>query len=272
MRIRYGFDMEIEVPVQTTLLTAFDVLPYRRGAIEYESPLVVTEPYTSEIYLDLFGNSCRRIITPAGRVSLQMEGIIADSGMPDPIPPNDFDLSTATLPLETLPFLLASRYCETDLLSSFAWSNFGHIVGGAAKVQAICNYVHNHLTFSYPLARPTRTASEAYQERLGVCRDFAHLSITLCRCLNIPARYCNGYLGDIGVPRDPSPMDFNAWFEAYLGDGQGGGLWYIFDARHNMPRIGRIPVARGRDATDLPMLFTFGPHLLTRFSVITEEI
>ena len=272
MQIRYGFDLEIAVPVPTSLITAFDVHPDRRGDIIDESQLSVTQPYTSEVYHDLFGNLCRRILTPAGRVALKMDGIIADPGTTDAQAPDVPELPMHSLPLQTLPFLLASRYCETDLLSNFAWSNFGHIRGGWAKVRAICEYVHNHLTFSYPLARPTRTASEAHNERLGVCRDFAHLAITLCRCMNIPARYCNGYLGDIGVPRDPAAMDFNAWFEAYVSDGGPTGRWYTFDARHNVPRIGRILLARGRDATDIPMLFTFGPHQLTRFAVTTEEI
>ena len=271
MQIRYGFEIEIEVPVQTSLITAFDVHPDRRNDIIEETPLWVTEPNTAEIYYDLFGNLCRRILAPAGLVRMQSEGVVSDSGNPDKLPPDAPDLPMNVVPSGALPFLLASRYCETDLLGDFAWANFGNIQGGWAKVRAICNFVHNHLTFSYPMARPTRTAHDAYQERLGVCRDFAHLAITLCRCLNIPARYCNGYLGDIGVPPDIAAMDFNAWFEAYLNDGNGGGRWYTFDARHNMPRIGRILLARGRDATDIPMLFTFGPHRLNRFIVITEE-
>jgi len=272
MRIRYGFDIEIEVQTPTTLVTLFDVHPDRRGDIVEEAPLSVTEPNNAEVYYDRFNNLCRRILTPTGRVALQLQGVISDSGNADILPPDGPDLPTSAIPTDMLQYLLASRYCETDLLGSFAWNNFGGYQGGRAKVLAICDFVHHHLTFSYPLARPTRTAYEAYQERLGVCRDFTHLAITLCRCLNIPARYCNGYLGDIGVPRDPAPMDFNAWFEAYLSDGVGSGQWYTFDARHNIPRIGRILVARGRDATDIPMLFTFGPHILSRFIVITEEL
>jgi transglutaminase-like putative cysteine protease len=162
---------------------------------------------------------------------------------------------------------MASRYCESDLLSNLAWSRFGSIQGGWAKVQAICDYVHEHLRFSYPEAREARTAAQAIEERSGVCRDFTHLAIALCRAMNIPARFCNGYLGDIGVPPDPAPMDFNAWFEAYLG-----GRWHTFDARHNQPRIGRILVSRGRDAADVAMITSFGPHLLPRFTVITEEV
>ena len=176
-------------------------------------------------------------------------------------------MPVSDLPTEVLPFLTASRYCETDLLSNFAWANFGGVRGGWAKVQAICDFVHERLVFSYPNARETRTAAQALEEKSGVCRDFTHLAVTLCRCLNIPARFCNGYLGDIGIPPDPAPMDFNAWFEAYLD-----GRWYTFDARHNQPRIGRIFISRGRDAADVAMITSYGPHRLTKFKVITEEL
>jgi transglutaminase-like putative cysteine protease len=134
-------------------------------------------------------------------------------------------------------------------------------------VQAVCDFVHRHITFGYPFARPTRTASEAFSERQGVCRDFAHLAITLCRCLNIPARYCTGYLGDIRVPPDDSPMDFAGWFEAYLG-----GNWYTFDARNNTPRIGHVLIARGRDAADVAISLTFGPNVLEGFRVRAYEL
>ena len=162
---------------------------------------------------------------------------------------------------------MGSRYCDTQKLSDLAWSRFGAIEGGWQKVQAICDYVHGHLEFGYHHARNDRTASEGHAERRGVCRDFAHLAVTLCRCMNIPARYCTGYLGDIGVPRDPAPMDFSAWFEVYLD-----GRWYTFDARHNHPRIGRIVIARGRDAADVAISTGFGFTQLSRFSVITDEV
>jgi transglutaminase-like putative cysteine protease len=171
------------------------------------------------------------------------------------------------LPDDTLVYLLGSRYCDTQKLSDFAWSLFGSIDGGWQRVQAICDYTHDRIRFGYNFARSDRTASEGHQERVGVCRDFAHLAVALCRCMNIPARYCTGYLGDIGVPRDPAPMDFSAWFEAYIG-----GKWYTFDARHNHPRIGRIVVARGRDAADVAISTAFGPTKLVRFNVVTEEV
>ena len=141
------------------------------------------------------------------------------------------------------------------------------VAPGWKRVEAIVQWVHEWVTFGYPNARNTRTAFEAFNERVGVCRDFAHLAVTLCRCMNIPARYVTGYLGDIGVPPVRFPMDFSAWFEAYLG-----GQWYTFDARHNTPRIGRIVMARGRDAGDVPITMTFGPNQLTRFEVTTDEV
>jgi transglutaminase-like putative cysteine protease len=207
------------------------------------------------------------LTAPAGVASLRLQGVFRTDGREDEVDTAAEVVPVSNLPLDALPFLRPSRYCETDLLSDFAWANFGGVEGGWARVQAVCDFVHGRLRFSYPEARPTRTANEALAEGVGVCRDFTHLAIALCRCLNIPARYCNGYLGDIGVPPDPAPMDFNAWFEVYLG-----GRWFTFDARHNQPRIGRILIARGRDAADIPMIASFGSHWLTRFAVVTEEI
>ncbi len=267
MHIRYGFNIEIDVTQPTTILTAMDVEQARRGEILHEQPFRASSVSSVERYTDSFGNLCRRIRAIPGTVSLALEGVIQDSGQPDPVVPDAPQIEVAKLPVDALPFLLASRYCETEFLAETAWNQFGHIQGGWARVQAICDFVHDRLTFGYPNARATRTAFEAYNERVGVCRDFTHLAVTLCRCMNIPARYCNGYLGDIGIPPDPAPMDFNAWFEAYIG-----GRWYVFDARHNMPRIGRITVARGRDAMDISMLHTFGRHALRRFEVMTEEV
>jgi transglutaminase-like putative cysteine protease len=267
MLIRYGYDIEMEFLQPTAVVTVMDVHPTRRADIENEDPLLVAPSTAVETFLDRFGNQCRRFTAPAGRVALQLTGTISDSGTADPVNTSANALPVSSLPTDVLTYLLGSRYCETDLLSQFAWSNFGHVAGGWARVQAVCDYVNRHLTFSYPTACSSRTAANALAEGLGVCRDFTHLAITLCRCLNIPARYCNGYLGDIGVPPDPAPMDFNAWFEAYLD-----GRWYTFDARHNQPRIGRILIARGRDAADVAMITSFGPHLLPRFAVITDEI
>jgi transglutaminase-like putative cysteine protease len=193
------------------------------------------------------------------------DALIEDSGLVEPVDYAAIEHPVGALPDGTLAYLLGSRYCETELLMQFAWNQFGHLAPGWNRVQAICNFVHAHITFGYRFARPTKTAWEAFSERQGVCRDYAHLAITLCRCLNIPARYCTGYLGDIGVPRAPDPMDFAGWFEAYLG-----GRWHTFDPRNNQRRIGRILIARGRDAADVAISTTFGPNALVGFRVWTD--
>jgi transglutaminase-like putative cysteine protease len=192
---------------------------------------------------------------------------IYDGGLPDPVPEKAFQHDIKDLPDDVLVFLLGSRYCDTDRLADFAWKNFSATPLGWPRVQAILDFVHSHIVFNYEKADPLRTAYGGFIDRTGVCRDFAHLAITLCRCMNIPARYCTGYLGDIGVPKDPNPMDFSAWFEVYLS-----GRWYTVDARHNRPRIGRILMATGRDATDVALSTAFGPAILKRFEVITEEL
>lgn len=273
MQIRYGYDIEISCAGELPLVSLLDVHPSRQDDIVEPGQLTVTSLADPAIrvptrrYIDVFGNVCRRIIAPPGGVALRAEGVIRDTGEPDVVAPDAGEVPPSRLPDDTLIYLLGSRYCETDKLSAQAWALFGHVPPGWQRVQAIVDFVHNHISFGYHYARSTRTAAEAFEERIGVCRDFAHLAVALCRCMNVPARYCNGYLGDIGVPPNPAPMDFNAWFEVYLG-----GRWYTFDARHNEPRIGRVLIARGRDATDVAMLSSFGPHLLQRFEVITEEI
>ncbi|MBA3625361.1 MAG: transglutaminase family protein, partial [Methylibium sp.] len=218
-------------------------------------------------YRDLFGNWCTRIVAPPGRIVLTTDALVNDSGEPDPQAPEAQQIPVEYLPEETLLFLLGSRYCETDLLSDEAWRLFGNGPTGWARVQAICDFVHRHIEFGYPHARATKTAWEAYKEGKGVCRDYAHLAIALCRCLNIPARYCTGYLGDIGVPPPHGPMDFAGWFDVFLGD-----RWHTFDARNNTPRIGRVLMARGRDASDVALSSTFGPNTLEGFKVWTDEV
>jgi len=267
MNILYGFDIELQLPQAVTLLTVMDLHPSRQPDVVTESGLHASPAARTATLIDGYGNVTRRITAQAGTLSLQLTGVAQDSGLPDEVNPLADSVPVSDLPTEVLPFLTASRYCETDLLSNFAWANFGNVRGGWAKVQAICDFVHERLVFSYPNARETRTAAQALEEKSGVCRDFTHLAVTLCRCLNIPARFCNGYLGDIGIPADPAPMDFNAWFEAYLD-----GRWYTFDARHNQPRIGRILISRGRDAADVAMITSYGPHRLTKFKVLTEEL
>jgi transglutaminase-like putative cysteine protease len=219
------------------------------------------------LYRDGFGNWCTRLVLPAGLTYISADTVINDYGLRDPVMPDAQQHPVELLPEEALVYLLGSRYCDTDNLSAVAWSLFGGQMSGWSRVQRVCDFVHQHITFGYQFARSSRTASEAYNERQGVCRDYAHLAIALCRCLNIPARYCTGYLGDIGVPAADAPMDFAGWFEAYVG-----GNWYTFDARNNTPRIGRVLIARGRDAADVAISMSFGPNVLERFLVWTNEL
>jgi len=267
MLIRYGYELTFNCPQPTLMVCLLDAHRERSQELRYEIPPTTVPAIRTRSYFDTFGNTVRRFIAPPGDLTITSDAIIEDSGLPDPIELNANEIPVEQLPDETLVFLLGSRYCETDRLADIAWHHFGSSPRGWRRVQAICNFVCDHLTFGYDNARATRTAFEAYQERIGVCCDFAHFAVAFCRCMNIPARYANGFLGDIGVPPDPAPMDYNAWFEVFLD-----GRWFIFDARHNTPRIGRITVARGRDATDIPLVTSFGRHELTTFRVWTDEV
>jgi transglutaminase-like putative cysteine protease len=267
LQIRLGYELIYQSAQPTPMILNLNV-HYTRAADLIRADHILTDPWVPlTLYRDGFGNWCTRLVAPAGQIRITSDAVINDRGVPDPVVPNAQQNSVETLPEETLVYLLGSRYCDTDNLSAIAWSLFGNATAGWPRIQAVCNFVHEHLTFGYQFARPTRTASEAFNERQGVCRDFAHLAVTLCRCLNIPARYCTGYLGDIGVPPVDAPMDFSGWFEAYVG-----GTWYTFDARHNVPRIGRVLIARGRDAADVAISMTFGPTTLAAFKVWTDEI
>lgn len=267
MLIKYGYELIFTCPNSTPMVCQLDIHPSRVDDIRSEQAFIAIPAVKTSVYTDLFGNRCRRFVAPAGDLKISCSGVIEDRGAPDPVALDAGETPVADLPDEVLVYLVGSRYCETDKLSQVAWDMFAATPPGWHRVQAICDFVNSHITFGYKYARSTRTAFEAYEERVGVCRDFAHLAITLCRSMNIPARYVNGYLGDIGVPADPAPMDFSAWFEVYLDR-----HWYTFDARHNVPRIGRILVARGRDAADIPLVNSFGPHVLTSFRVWTDEI
>jgi transglutaminase-like putative cysteine protease len=267
MRIRIGFHIALDFTQPTPALLMLNVHPTRRQDLVSPDTLRLEPDIPLTTYVDGFGNLCSRIVAPPGRLNLTTDAVIADSGLPDRLAPQAREIPVAELPDEVLIFLLGSRYCETDALSQTAWDRFGTVSPGWTRVQTIVDFVHNHLEFGYPHARATRTAGEAFGEQRGVCRDFAHLAVTLCRCMNIPARYATGYLGDIGVPRDLAPMDFSAWFEVYL---EGG--WYAFDARHNQPRIGRIVMAYGRDAADVALTNSFGQHVLAKFEVWTDEL
>lgn len=267
MQIRVGYELILECCQPTPMIVTLNIHQDRAGDIIVPDTMSTDPQVPLSSYIDGFGNKCTRLVAPQGLIRISTDAVVRDSGLPDDYAPDAAQVPVEDLPAETLVYLLGSRYCETDRLAGFAWSRFGDIAGGWAKVQAVVDFVHNHLRFSYPEARSTRTALDAFTEGKAVCRDFAHLAITLCRALNIPARYCTGYLGDIGVPKDPAPMDFSAWFEVFLG-----GRWYTFDARHNTPRIGRIVIARGRDAGDVAITSTFGPHQLRQFKVWTDEV
>src|SRR5687768_13545913 len=267
MRIRIGYDFVYECPQPTPMILTLHVHDSRSNDIVVPDELRTEPAVPVMTYHDGFGNRCSRLVAPAGGIRLMADGIVHDTGLPDRVVPDARQHPVEDLPSDTLVFLLPSRYCETDLMLDLAWKRFANTPPGWARVQAICDFAHEHVVFGYQHARATRTAKEAHAEKIGVCRDYTHLAVTLCRCMNIPARYCTGYLGDIGVPLDPSPMDFSAWFEVYLG-----GRWYTFDARHNKPRIGRILIARGRDAADVPISTTFGPNKLRQFTVVTDEL
>lgn len=266
MLIRLGYEIAIECQQQTPIISLLEIHDDRQADIKRQTRVLTSPSVPSSVYKDRYGNSCRRFTAPAGSFRILYDAVLEDSGQADEVNTLAQEMPVQDLPPDVLGYLLGSRYCETDHLTSLAWSLFGHMPPGWARVQAIVDYVHSRLSFGYGYARATRTAAQAHEEQVGVCRDFAHLAITLCRCMNIPARYVNGYLGDIGVPQDPAPMDFSAWMEVYLGD-----RWYTFDARHNKPRIGRVVIARGRDATDVPLLHSFGPHRLDLFKVWTYE-
>lgn len=267
MRIRVGYDIVHVCPQPTPMILTLSV-HYSRAS-DLESPdLLVTEPAVPlRAYRDGFGNWCTRLVAPVGEIRFRADAVVRDSGAADRVEPSASPIDVDDLPEETLVYLLGSRYCDTDHLLDPAWQLFGSTPAGWARVQAICDFVHRHVTFGYEHARPTRTAFETFNEGRGVCRDFAHLAVALCRCMNVPARYCTGYLGDIGVPPDPAPMDFSGWFEAYLGH-----RWYTFDARHNTPRIGRVLIARGRDAADVAISTSYGRNELKSFTVWTEEL
>jgi transglutaminase-like putative cysteine protease len=267
MKIRVGYELVYDFPQSTPVLMVLGV-HFSRASDVIVPDFVATDPAVPVVaYRDGFGNWCSRIVAPPGLMRLSGDGIVRDTGLPDAVVPSAPQHAVEDLPSETLVFLLGSRYCETDRLSGPAWDLFGASPPGWARVQAICDFVHHHIAFGYEHARPTMTAWEVFNERKGVCRDYAHLAVTFCRCMNIPARYCTGYLGDMGVPPPYGPMDFSGWFEAYLG-----GRWHTFDARNNVPRIGRVLIGQGRDAADVPITNTFGPNTLVGFKVWTEEV
>lgn len=267
MFIRAGYKIRFETEIPTAMLAMLSIHPSRHKDLKTPQRLEPSPDIPIYNYEDIFGNICTRLTVPIGGVSLAADFQIEDSGLEDARAPDVPPTQIEQLPDNILIYLLGSRYCETDRLMDVAWSEFSQISSARDRVEAIVAFVYNHLTFGYEFARPDKTAWNAYQERVGVCRDFAHLAITLCRCMNIPARYCTGYLGDIGIPPVDAPMDFSAWFDVFVD-----GDWYTYDARHNQPRIGRILMARGRDATDTALTTAFGPATLSWFQVHADEV
>ncbi len=266
MLIRAGYDIAFSADQPVPMLANLSVHASRNKDLRTAQRIFTRPDVPVYDYIDGFGNICTRLIIPAGGITISCGFVIEDPYEPDPVVPEARALPVEELPDDVVRFLIPSRYCETDLLTPYAWGLFGHLAPGWGMAAAIVEWTHNHIRFDYQMARPTKTAWDVYHERVGVCRDYAHLAITLCRCMNIPARYCTGYIGDMDLKNPEGDMDFSAWFEAYL-DGQ----WYVLDARHNIPRRGRILMARGRDAADAALTTTFGPVGLARFQVYTDE-
>ena len=266
LNLRVGYELQYEFPQPTPVILMLNVHSMRTSDLAMPDYIRLNPSVPISGYRDGFGNWCSRLVAPAGRMIISADSVVRDSGLPDPVVSNARQFGVEELPQETLVFLLASRFCDSDRLLDLAWTLFGAAEPGVGRVRAVCDFVNQRLTFGYEYARVTRTACEAYQECRGVCRDYAHLAVAFCRALNIPARYCTGYLSDIGTPLPHPPGDFAAWFEAYLG-----GQWHTFDPRNNVPRIGRVLMARGRDAADVAIATTFGPNTLESFRVWTDE-
>jgi transglutaminase-like putative cysteine protease len=267
MILRLGYDIQFEIPSPVAMVTLLNVHPSRNADLRAPDELRVEPGTNLEHFIDSFGNRCTRFVAQQGTLRLSNSTLLHDSGYADPVKFDAREVPVQELPYDILRYLMNSRYCEVDRFTQIASDLFGGIAPGWGRVQAICDWVHSKVSFGYQYARPTKTALDVFAERFGVCRDFQHLAVTLCRALNIPARYATGYLGDIGVPAAASPMDFSAWFEVYLED-----RWWTFDARHNQPRYGRVLMATGRDASDVAMTTSFGMANLKSFSVVSEEL
>ena len=265
MMLRLGYDIRFEIPSPVAMIALLNVHPSRGADLRSPDELRVEPGTQIETFIDGFGNRCTRFVAQQGTLRLSNLTLLEDRGFADQVNYGARELPVQELPTHLLGYLLNSRYCEVDRFATIASELFGGIAPGWGRVQAICDWVHANISFGYQYARPTKTALDVFGERSGVCRDFQHLAVTLCRALHIPARYATGYLGDIRVPAAPSPMDFSAWFEVYLE-----GRWWTFDARYNCPRFGRVLMAVGRDASDVAMTTSFGMANLTHFSVVSE--
>ena len=267
MLIRLGYEIIFDNPLPVPIVALLNVHPSRVPDLREPDNLRVEPPVEVACFYDSFGNRSCRFLAPAGQVRLSNSTLIYDTGNPDAVNFSAREVPVQYLPDDVLRYLLSSRYCEVDKMSNITAELFGGLTTGWSRVQAVCDWVYEKVAFGYQFANSTKTALDVYTERRGVCRDFQHLAVTMCRALNIPARYATGYLGDIGVPPSAVPMDFSAWFEVYLED-----RWWAFDARHNHPRIGRVLMAVGRDASDVAITTSFGTANLRRFTVCTDEV
>lgn len=267
MKMRIGYEIVYSCTQVTPMILTLNVHSSQSPFLLSPDQILTDPPTELRGYRDLHGNWVTRLVLQPGDTTISNDALIYDDGLPDPVYPDAQQMDIPDLPDDALVYLLGSRYCESDLLADEAWRLFGHGATGWQRVQAICDFVHQHIQFGYEHARPTLTASQAYESRTGVCRDYTHLAVAFCRSLNIPARYCTGYISDIGQPPPYGEMDFAAWFEAYLG-----GAWHAFDPRNNKPMIGRVLMAQGRDAADVSLSNTFGPTLLKSFQVRVDEV
>src|SRR6266567_3976328 len=267
MEIKVGFEITYAAAQPTPMVIMLNIHPSRQADIIGKETVVAEPDVSIRFYHDGFGNVCGRLVAPAGGVTLKGSALVRDTGLPDEVMPSAQQIPIEQLPNELMLYLMPSRYCETDKLTDIAWSLFGKKEAGWKRVAAITEFVHNHVTFGYKHAHHMKSAHDVYKQKAGVCRDFAHLALTFCRCMGIPARYCTGYMGDIGIPPDPSPMDFSGWFQVWLS-----GKWFTFDARHNTPRIGRILMGTGRDAADVALSTSFGRMELKKFEVVSDEV
>ena len=266
MRVRVGceftWETEDEVPMLMLVRPRIDA----DHVVVYESTWMDPEVPLRE-YTDLYGNICWRYLTPVGRSTVRYDAVIEIPPTPDPILPDAALHAVDDLPDEAIVFTLPSRYIESDRLLDIAWDLFGSTPRTWQRIQAICDWVHTNIEFKSGSSTSTTTAFDIYTQRAGVCRDFGLLAVAFCRAMNIPARYTFGYLPDIAIEPPDVPMDFHTWFEAYVG-----GHWYTFDARHNTPRVGRVVVARGRDAVDCALSTAYGSARLAKFTVWSDEI
>ncbi len=267
MRIRLGFEIAVTVPSPTPMVLMLNVRPEITGSLTRPDEIFLVPDIETSTYTDTFGNTCLRLVAPPGTLTMSADTVRETDGSLDALNSDALQIPIEELPDDALQFLLASRYCEVDLLGSFAWNTFGDTAGGWARVQAVNTWVNRHVTFGYQHARATKTAMDVFNEKNGVCRDYQHLAVTLCRALGIPARYATGYLGDIRRPQTDSPMDFSAWYQVFLDN-----RWWDFDARYDERFYGRTLMAVGRDAADVALMTTFGRHTLDKFFVVTQEI